>query len=62
MLRRVIVTTRSKQSLRGILWRCHRDCVRLRQVQLLEGRGEVRAMDGEVIVFRDNVEFIQVLA
>jgi len=68
VLRRVIVSTKTGKSFRGMLWQRRRPAfgrrgyLVLRNAQLLKGRGEVVPMDGEVVISSDNVDFLQVLA
>ena len=67
VLRRVIVSTKTDKSFRGILWQRRtlafgrRGYLVLRKVQLLKARGEVVAMDGEVVIDVANIDFVQVL-
>jgi small nuclear ribonucleoprotein (snRNP)-like protein len=61
VLRRVIVNTRSDRAFRGVLWARRGGYLVLRNAELLKGRGEVVAMDGEVVVPVENVDFIQVI-
>lgn len=60
-LRRVLVNTKSGKAFRGVLWRRRREYLVLRNAELLKGRGETVAMDGEVAVPAANVDFIQVV-
>jgi len=61
VLRRVIVNTKTDRAFRGVLWRKRRGYLVLRSAEMLRGKGETVAMDGEVIVPADNVDFIQVV-
>jgi len=61
VLRRVIVSTKTDKSFRGVLWRRRRGYLVLRDAQLLKGRGEVVPMDGEVVIDVANIDFVQVL-
>ena len=61
ILRQVIVNTRGDEAFKGLLWQRRGDYLVLRQASLLTGRGESRAMDGEVAIPAGNVAFIQVL-
>lgn len=60
-VREVIVTTKTDKSFRGVLWEKRRGYIVLRKASLLQGRGDVIKMDGEVVIERDNVDFIQVI-
>lgn len=61
VLRRVIVSTKTGTSFRGLLWRRRRGYLVLRKAQLLKARGEVVPMDGEVVIDVANIDFVQVL-
>jgi len=67
VLRRVIVSTKTGTSFRGLLWRRRtrafgrRGYLVLRKAQLLKARGEVVPMDGEVVIDMENIDFLQVL-
>lgn len=61
VLRKVIVNTRTDRAFRGVLWRKRRGYLVLRNAELLRIRGEVTPMDGELVIERDNVDFIQVI-
>lgn len=67
VLRRVIVSTKTGKSFRGVLWQRRtpafgrRGYLMLRKAQLLKGRGEVVPMDGEVLILSENIDFLQVL-
>jgi small nuclear ribonucleoprotein (snRNP)-like protein len=60
-VREVIVTTKTDKSFRGVLWEKRRGYIVLRKASLLQGRGDAIKMDGEVVIERDNVDFIQVI-
>ena len=62
MLRRVIVSTKTDKSFRGVLWQRRKGYVVLRNAQLLKVRGETVPMDGEVVIDVGNIDFLQVLA
>jgi len=62
LLRAVIVNLKDEQAaLRGVLWQSRGPWLTLRDVSLLKPGGGATALDGETIVHRDNVAFIQVL-
>ena len=61
VLRKVIVNTRTDRAFRGVLWKKKRGYLVLRNAELLRGRGEVTPMDGELVIERSNVDFIQVV-
>lgn len=57
----VIVNLKTDKAFRGILWSQHRDLLVLRNAALLE-HGQETDVDGEVVVERANIDFIQVVA
>jgi len=60
-LRRVIVNCKTRNVFRGVLWQRRRGYLILRQAILLRPDGDRVTVDGEVMIERDNVDFIQVL-
>jgi len=62
-LRRVIVNLRGADApaFRGVLWQRRGGYLVLRNVELLKARGEVVPLDGEVVIFQENVSFLQVI-
>ena len=60
-LRRVIVNTKTAQSFRGVLWRKRGSFLVLKDTELLAQNGSRTTVDGEVVIERSNVDFIQVL-
>ena len=62
LLRVVIVNMKHEsEALRGVLWASRGPWLQLREVTLLRPNAEPQPVDGEVIVHRDNVAFIQVV-
>jgi hypothetical protein len=63
VLRRVLINliADKETALRGVLWRARGPWLVLRDVELLRGNAAPLPMDGEAIVHRSNVAFIQVL-
>ncbi len=59
--RRVIVNLKSNKAFAGLLWAQRGPLLILKDAQLLEGGREATRVDGEVIVERSNVDFVQVL-
>lgn len=59
--RRVIVTTSDGRSFAGVLWCRGRRFMVLRDVRLVEQSGSPVPVDGEVLLERDRVSFVQVL-
>jgi len=60
-VKQVIVNTKTDKSFRGVLWSRRRGYIVLRNVSLLQPRGEAIKMDGEVVIESANVDFIQVI-
>ena len=62
-LRRVIVNLKGADSpaFRGVLWQRRSGYLVLRNVELLKARGETTPLDGEVVIFQENVSFLQVI-
>ena len=56
----LIVNTRDGQAFRGIYWGAPGQVLRLRQARMLEPDGPV-PMDGEVVIFKSQILFIQKL-
>ena len=63
MLRRVIVSQVSDTSvsLQGVLWQSRGAWLTLREVSLLRSGAPPIRMDGDTIIHRDQVAFIQVI-
>lgn len=60
--RRVIVHTHEGRSFRAVFWRQRSACIVLRDAMMLAPGHEPTPVDGEVLIFRPQVTFIQVLA
>lgn len=60
--RKVIVNTKTGKAFRGILWRRSFGLLVLKQAELLTSGREVVGMDGDVVVQKENVDFMQVLS
>ena len=60
-LRRVIVNTQTDRAFRGVLWRKRAGYLVLRDVEMLKARGETVRVDGEIVIERGNVDFLQVV-
>ena len=58
---RVILNTKSGRAFRGVLWAYHRRFAILKAAELLNPGGQLVPVDGEVIVPKEEIEFIQVL-
>ena len=62
VLRTVIVVLRSddETALRGVLWQSRGPWLVLRDVELLKPAAAPARVDGDAVVHRDNVAFLQV--
>ncbi len=61
VLKTVIVNTKTKLAFRGLLWQRRGPYLVLREAEMLKGKGETVAMDGEVAIDVANVDFLQVV-
>lgn len=63
VLRGIVVNLKGERenAIRGVLWRSRGAWLVLRNASVLEPRREPLAVDGEVLIHRDNVAFVQVL-
>ena len=60
VLRRVIVSLKSGNSVRGYVSAYRRDYLVLKSAEMLRAQGVI-PMDGELLIERSNVDFIQVI-
>lgn len=60
-VRRVIVTTKTGQSLRGVLWQRRAGYLVLKEAEVSNERGVFRPVVGELLVERANVDYLQVV-
>ena len=58
---RVLVNTQSGEVFRGALWAQEPEFLVLKGATLLRPRNESTPLDGDVVVYRANVAFVQVL-
>lgn len=63
MYRTVIVNLKDRddQALRGVLWRSSSQWITLKRAEVLTVGQEPRVADGDVIIDRRNIEFLQAL-
>jgi hypothetical protein len=62
LLQPVIVNlTTNDTAIKGVLWRTRGAWLTIRRAELLVGAASPRPIDGEVVVHREQVHFIQVL-
>jgi hypothetical protein len=54
------VTTRSNDTYRGVLWEKARDYLVLKGAVQMFNDAPGRTVDGDLLIFRENVELIQV--
>lgn len=61
VLPRVIVNTKKGDAFRGVLWRrgLFWGVVVLRNAEMMRRDGEPLKLDGEVVILRDNIDFLQ---
>jgi small nuclear ribonucleoprotein (snRNP)-like protein len=60
-LKQIIVNTKTDRAFRGLLWEKRRRLLVLRSVEIVKPGGDVVPVDGEVVIERSNVDFIQVV-
>lgn len=58
LARTLIVNLKTGHAFRGVLWSESRDLLVLRNAQL-HAHGDTTAVDGEVVIERANIDFIQ---
>jgi hypothetical protein len=58
----VIVNLVTDKAFRGVLWERTRDHLVLKQAELMEPRARPVPMDGDVVIDRAKVEFLQVVS
>lgn len=59
--RKAVINTKSDKSFVGIIWERRRDYLILKDAQMLRPREEAIQMDGEVLIFVQDVEFMQLV-
>lgn len=57
----VLVNTLSDQTFRGVLWEKSGEFLVLKSTEMAKNRAEWIRIDGDVVIPRESVEFIQVL-
>lgn len=61
LMRKVIVNCKDGTAMKGVLWQRRADYLVLRDAELLPQRANPIKVDGEALIFRPDVAFIQVL-
>lgn len=61
-VRKRVVVNLADKAFRGVLWAKRGPLLVLRDAELLEAGRETQRVDGEIVVERRQVEFMQVLA
>lgn len=61
VMRRVIVNTKTDKAFGGVVWRRTGDYLVLRQAALLQAGSQPKPLDGELLIFRGDVDFVQVV-
>lgn len=59
--RRVLVNLKTGKAVAGVLWTRRRGVIVLKSATLHEPRAQPVPVDGEVIIAKENVDFVQVL-
>ncbi len=59
--RRVVVSLVDDQAITGILWRRHRRLLVVRSASLVQPGREAVAMDGDVVIERDRINWVQIV-
>ena len=57
----VIVHTKSGKSFRGFLFKHNSQYLEMREVELLQSKELILPLDGAVILYHSDVEFLQIL-
>jgi hypothetical protein len=58
--RRVLVQTKSGRAYTGVLWQRRRDLLVLKGAEMLEPGNQPQPMDGDVLVDRVEIDYVQV--
>lgn len=58
--REVIINTKTERTFRGVLWSRWFGVYVLKQAQML-GKGSAIDIDGEVVILKQDIDFIQVV-
>lgn len=61
VLRRVIVNLKTGKAFRGVLWERRGEYLVLRDAQMIREREGPLPVDGELVVDKTNVDFMQVI-
>ena len=58
--RRILLTTKTDRTFRGILWKAYPSYMILKDASILGPENRSTHLDGEVTIYRVDVDFIQV--
>lgn len=59
--REVVVNTKSERAFKGVLWSRSFDLLVLKKAVLLQPGGGTIPLDGDTVIFKKDVDFMQVL-
>ena len=60
-LKTVIVNTKNGKAFRGVIWSSWFGLIVLKNAEMLRPGGEAVPVDGEVVIYKQDVDFIQVI-
>lgn len=61
VLRRVIINLKTGRSFKGVLWERRGEYLVLREAQMIRERESPLPVDGELVVDKTNIDFMQVI-
>ena len=59
--RKVVLNTKTDKTFTGVIWEKGRDYLILKNVQMLSPREKSIPLDGDVLVFTEDIEFVQLV-
>lgn len=60
-MKTVIINTKSGKAFRGVLWSSWFSMIVLKNAEMLRPGGEAVSMDGDLVIYKRDVDFIQVI-
>lgn len=57
----ILVNLTTGKAFKGVLWAASRDLLVLRGAEVIEGNASPQSVDGEAVIERDRIDFVQVL-